>query len=292
MKKIDFAIIGAQKSGTTALFDMLKQHPDICFPLKKEDMFFVRDDLYNEGGSYLDKVYGEGGDKGVIGYSYVNLMYFYQVSAPRLYDNNPGMKLVCVLRDPVKRAYSAYNFMRSRGVEECGSFEDALRRERECADSPDFIFNANFTYLKHGIYADQLSDFISRFGRDSLRVYTQEELKQNYRAVCSDIFHFLGVVDVSDSLEERVSNKTGRPASRMVSRIVYADSPVKRLYKMLFPERLRALIRTALVARIKRLNIRDTGYDRISPETEAYLRGFFGPHNKRLESLIGRKIDW
>lgn len=292
MKKIDFAIIGAQKSGTTALFDMLKQHPDICLPVKKEDGFFVQDDLYLRGGAYLSALYPECISPLSVGYSYVNIMYFHDVTAPRLYENNPDMKFVCVLRDPVQRAYSAYQFMRSRGVEDAAFFQDALLREREMGDLEDFSYQADMTYLKHGMYAEQLSTFIDLFGRDSILVFTQEELKEDYRRVCSDIFEFLGVPDISRNLIEKMSNKTGQPASRMISRLIYKEGCLKNIYKAFLGESLRRFIRRFFIGRIKKINLKEVDYHPLDEATEKQLREFYAPYNSDLESLLGRKFDW
>ena len=48
MKKVDFFIIGAAKSGTTALTSYLTQHPDVCMAKKKESHYFVYKDGFKE----------------------------------------------------------------------------------------------------------------------------------------------------------------------------------------------------------------------------------------------------
>jgi len=49
MNRPNFLCIGAQKAGTTLLFDILKQHPDIYLPEAKELHFFDRDEEYDKG---------------------------------------------------------------------------------------------------------------------------------------------------------------------------------------------------------------------------------------------------
>ena len=48
-RALDFVVIGAQKGGTTALFELLRQHPDLCLPADKEAPFFNRPELYSRG---------------------------------------------------------------------------------------------------------------------------------------------------------------------------------------------------------------------------------------------------
>ena len=56
-RKIDFLIIGAQKSGTTTLYNWLTQHPDIYLPREKENPFFAKNDLFRQGIKYLRPFY-------------------------------------------------------------------------------------------------------------------------------------------------------------------------------------------------------------------------------------------
>lgn len=46
----DFLIFGAQKTGTTALYEFLTKHPDIYPALRKEIFFFSNDSLYDRSG--------------------------------------------------------------------------------------------------------------------------------------------------------------------------------------------------------------------------------------------------
>ena len=182
--------------------------------------------------------------------------------------------------------------MRSRGVEDAAFFQDALLREREMGDLEDFSYQADMTYLKHGMYAEQLSTFIDLFGRDSILVFTQEELKEDYRRVCSDIFEFLGVPDISRNLIEKMSNKTGQPASRMISRLIYKEGCLKNIYKAFLGESLRRFIRRFFIGRIKKINLKEVDYHPLDEATEKQLREFYAPYNSDLESLLGRKFDW
>src|SRR5664280_1861889 len=46
---LDFIIIGAQKAGTTTLFEYLKRHPELCMPAGKEAPYFGHDDMIARG---------------------------------------------------------------------------------------------------------------------------------------------------------------------------------------------------------------------------------------------------
>ena len=60
MRTIDFMIVGAQKSGTTTIYDWLAQHPQVYVPRTKEVHYFVNDEFYSQGDNYLNPLYRGG----------------------------------------------------------------------------------------------------------------------------------------------------------------------------------------------------------------------------------------
>lgn len=121
----DFLIVGAQKAGTTWLWEMLKQHPGTDLPRKKEIHFFGSAEIYRRGRdwyyghfAHLDssKVIGEGSTT----YLYDHVPYWYNSSGRLEVDHSlptipelitkelPNVKIIITLRDPVRRAISGY----------------------------------------------------------------------------------------------------------------------------------------------------------------------------------------
>ena len=116
MKLPHFIIVGAQKSGTTWLGRILGQHPDIYFCPKEIDFFSYQSNLV-KGLKYYS-TYFERSKKGqIIGEkspSYLNCIdgkrfYLTENIDEIIKDNLPDVKIIIILRDPVKRAISAYN---------------------------------------------------------------------------------------------------------------------------------------------------------------------------------------
>lgn len=61
MKKLDFLVIGAQKSATTTLFKYLEEHPNIYMPPEKEAPFFNLDERFERGIEwYLKEFFSNG----------------------------------------------------------------------------------------------------------------------------------------------------------------------------------------------------------------------------------------
>ena len=64
MRVLDFVVIGAQKAGTTTIFEHLRQHPELFIPPSKEAGFFSRPQLAEKGPSYLLKTFFSGASDG------------------------------------------------------------------------------------------------------------------------------------------------------------------------------------------------------------------------------------
>ncbi len=110
----DAVILGAMKSGTTSLHNYLVQHPGVIEPLRKEVHYF--DVNLERGERWYRAHFGREGEPGL------NLdsspYYLFHPAVPRrLHDLLPDAKLVVLLRDPVRRAYSHYWHERDKGRE-------------------------------------------------------------------------------------------------------------------------------------------------------------------------------
>src|SRR5947208_15928567 len=102
VEKLDFLVLGAQKSGTTALNYYLKRHPRIVLPVKKELHFFDNDELFAaEKVSYesLHKMFRSGRRSMIAGENTPNYLYARPAMA-RIRDYNPAIKLIAILRNP------------------------------------------------------------------------------------------------------------------------------------------------------------------------------------------------
>lgn len=286
MIKIDFAIIGAQKAATTALFEMLVQHPSIYMPETKEDNFFVKDEVYSTGQAHLKLAYGAASNTQLLGLAYVNLLYFAELAAPRMAAHNPRMKLIALLRNPVDRAYSAYWYARMRGWETASTFEEALDNESKGRVSDQFAHQSNLTYLAHGHYADQLAVFIDTFGRDAVHVFFQDELKDAAQPVCSAIFSSLGLPE--QAIRQVSANEASRARLSAVSSLIVNDSPVKSLYKKVVPYSIRYFISRNLVFRFQEMNRKPASYPPMADATRLRLEEYYAPHAERLTALLGR----
>jgi hypothetical protein len=195
-----FLIAGAQRSGTTLLYELLDQHPKIemARPLRPEPKFFLRD-----GECRLDQyeqLFGHKPAARVRGEKSTSYMERGEV-ASKAAAFLPGLKAVFVLRDPVERALSNYRFSVDNGVE-TESLEYALRHERERAGDYDpTVFSVSpHAYLARGQYARLLMPWEAALGRSRLYLLSFEELVER-PLVVQRLFSWL---KVSAEFEPRV----------------------------------------------------------------------------------------
>jgi hypothetical protein len=203
----DFLIIGAQKCGTTSLFNYLSQHPELFLPDEKEVHFF--DLQYHLGIDWYRNIFNTGEEgrvklKGEASPYYI----FHPLVAERVFRHFPGVKLIVLLRDPVDRAYSHYMHSRRMELEPMGSFEDAIESEPartwdekrrilsgEIENSDAF---RNFSYISRGLYFQQISHWLKYFPREQIYCIKSEELFTNPGPVYSELCSFLGISDYNN----------------------------------------------------------------------------------------------
>jgi len=291
--KIDFLVIGAQKSGTTTIYDWLSQHSNIFLPEIKENPYFADDKLYRHGVRYLDVLYKKYSNQKIIGGAYVNLMYFPYV-IDRIRDYNPRMKFIVALRNPINRAYSAYWYFRSNGLEECDTFEKALELEKERITG-SFTEQADFTYIEHGKYADQLKYYLSAFGPEQLLSFFSDELRSNPEEVLGRVLKFLNLDNqTADFNLSRDSNSAHKPRFPAFQKFLFSrDNWYKQLYLRVLPNSVRMMIKKTITQKIISWNRSRFQYPPMNPDTRRMLVEFYKPYNAQLKKLIGTyPVSW
>ncbi|MHC4131851.1 MAG: sulfotransferase family protein [Planctomycetota bacterium] len=291
MTKIDFLIIGAQKSGTTTLCDWLKQHPDIFMPRTKENLYFVKDEFYNQGSAYLDRFYKDYSNQKVVGGTYAHLIYF-PISAGRIYNYNPQMKIIALLRNPIDRAYSAYWFAKRNSRESCKTFEEAI--EQETTRLKGTVREQREAFLAHGHYAEQLERYIALFSRKQVYVVIMEDLKDNPSLVFEGVLDFLGLFNRSFQVDLcQVSNKASMPKIAWLRRLLFdGELWFKKPVRKIIPPDILELLRQKIIRPILRKNVKPFEYPPMAQETRNRLVEYFQSHNERLEQLLERKLKW
>lgn len=191
-----FLIIGAQKAGTSALFRMLAAHPSVLAPAVKEHHFFDDPALVAGGLRSYQRGFplvAEG--RGRITFEATPSYLFVPEAAGRIHAMLPDLKLIAVLRDPVRRAFSAWNMFRDMKdhpvhghLHDPRSFAQAV--EDEIAGRTT---KRAHLYLARGHYAPQLQRYFALFGRDNVLVLQHARLDKDPAGVMAECCTFLGL---------------------------------------------------------------------------------------------------
>jgi hypothetical protein len=211
---VSFLIAGTQKGGTTALHEYLKEHPALCLAEPKETHFFDREEYFRSRPIDYGPLHAcfrpRSGQ--LLGEATPITMYW--ADAPRrVWEYNPRMKLICVLRNPVDRAFSHWNMERERGAEKL-PFLDAIQQEAERCRTALPLQHRVYSYTDRGFYSEQLRRLWRFFPRTQTLFLKSEELRLEPSGTLHRVFDFLGVE--RQAVRPRISH-TGAYAAAMSS---------------------------------------------------------------------------
>lgn len=190
-------IAGVMKSSTTTLHQILKQSPSVTTNTKKELHYFdyLENPIYDEYLNFFDNNNAIMLDSSP---SYIYLDGALKKIKETLPENS--FKIIIILRNPVKRAFSHYLHYRRLGWEK-RSFEEAIQSE---IDSIDFINDKNVfpkSYLHKGFYSNQIKLLKKLYNPSEYRVYIYEHVINNYDQFIDNVCDFAGIEKFDYNLE-------------------------------------------------------------------------------------------
>jgi hypothetical protein len=253
-----FLIIGAQKSGTTTLYNYLNQHPAVGRSFTQEVHYF---DLNFQRGlgwyrAHFPTVFHQrltklqSGIEPLTGEASAYYLFHPHVCW-RVRQTLPEVRLIIVLRDPTERAWAHY--LHNRRAFEPLSFEDAIGQEEERLrgeslrllrdESATSFTYREYSYLSRGVYVDQIRAWTSIFPREQIHI------------VCSEDLLFKDPAAAVDGVQN------------------FLDLPPRR------PNRLQTYDRERKLAAM-------------NEATQRQLREHFRPHNQRLFDFLGVDFGW
>jgi hypothetical protein len=290
----NFFIVGAQKSGTSALSAWLGQHPQVFMSFPKEPGYLA---FLQRGYPYLD---GYGRPAPASEYvvsdesAYLNLFsdvlpqhrvigeastWYFSVPgvAQRIKNFNPDAKVLVILRNPVDRAYSAWCHARRDGLEPCDDFSRALEMEAERGDV-EFLLR----YHRMGKYSDSLAEYFSVFDTGRILVLLYEDLQGDERALWSRLCGFLGI-DQGEMPAQRRPNRSGQPRSRLLQSVM-GSHRIKAFIRTMVPLSVAFWIKD----RIDRMNLQR--FPAVDESTRAALRDYYRRDIEALAAITGRDL--
>ena len=256
-------IIGVKKGGTKALLVFLRVHPDIQ-ACNKEVHFF--DKNYQKGIQWYKRRMPR---------SYPNQItleksprYFVDEHVPkRVYEMSPSIKLLVILRDPVKRAISDYAHMKTRKKKYLMTkdIEEILWNNKTNE------FNSSAQFLRNGLYAVFLKRWLRYFPREQIHIVNGDEFIKRPGNEVMKVQKFLNL-DMQIDETDFVYNKT------------------KQFYciKNKFVDRQTKRHKDSICLG----KSKGRKHPNVSQKTLQAIRKFYKPHNEELYKLVGINFGW
>jgi len=283
---ITFICVGAQKAGTTSLYEILSQHPNVGLSLPKETHFFHDDAKYQKGLDAYHSHFLHASGKPILGE--IDPIYMPSPKVPSRIAATLGMevRILGCLRHPLDRAYSHYWMNRFKGYERL-RFVDALEAETErCASG--VTAQERWSYVYRGQYAAHYKRYREVFPAENIKtILYEQDFKLNPQQTMESVFKFIGahVIRIPEITKTNVARRARLPVLNKFIRT--HDSLVRRVARTL-------VVSPAVRAKIRHLNEKIES----PPEIPAALRNslierFFLDDISELELLINRNLsDW
>jgi hypothetical protein len=300
----DFFIVGHAKSGTTALYEMLSQHPQIYMPDVKEPWYFVPELRSSVKASsdarhprtldgYLS-LFQDAAPEQRAGEATPSYLWSHD-AARRIAEVQPDARIIAILREPASFLRSLHMQFLQTGVETERDLGKAIalearRREGESIPATSTRPQA-LLYSEHVRYVEQLRRYEEAFGRERMLVLVYEDYRADNDATVRRVLRFLDV-DETHAIEPTEANPTVGVRAPRVSALVRslylgrgpAASSAKRAIKALTPRRVR--VGAIAIERRAQLGEPLAVDDRLMAE----LRARFTPEVAALSDYLDRDM--
>ncbi len=310
----EFLCMGFQKCGTTTLFELLDQHKDIVLSRDVKEPMYYRIPwiwLLGHQAYYRKRYYGHvaADDPRLCGEINAGLT-FTGCARKIAHDFPPETKLIFMMRNPVDRAYSSYKYFLARGFLPYGAVEDdqkyghAMAFDRYVHDVLDDpvqesqIMKKRLKYLvfSQSRYAVCVGEYLRYFPKENMKFVFFEDFVEDERAVCEEIYDFIGVEE-DPHLNYRVRANEGnrRAASSQSARKFEIVKGFNYAFYEFFAMRYWAprLYNKfkSYYDRVRRKSlIPDTDKSTMLPQTRSYLERYFAEDVRGIEQLSGRSL--
>jgi hypothetical protein len=254
----DFFIVGQPKSGTTALYEMLRRHPQIFMPAGKEPWFFA-DELHERPPPRPEGIaqtlaqyaalFAQAKPEQRVGEA--SALYLWsRTAASRIGAVCPEAKIIAILREPASLLRSLHLQFVQTYIEVENDFAKALALEQERRQGKHVprhsYWPGALLYSEHVRYVEQLRRYEERFGREQMLVLIYDDFRSDNEATVAEVLRLLEVDDTRP-IAAVEANPTVEPRSQRLNELVHAVSvgrgPVslaaKGVIKAVVPQGLR-----------------------------------------------------
>ncbi len=291
MSLVNTLIIGAGRSGTTSLYAYLENHPEVNFSITKELHYFSIPDLYHRGESYFHSLFNERNKKVVATADTYLLM---DTEAPaRVKAYNEKMKIIIMLREPVARAYSNFNYSVNFGHEKVGiSFLDTIQLEPERLMSNNIVDKNNRCHFYGSLYYKHISFWNQYFPLEHIFIFKLTDLKNNpeqfYRNLCNRLeinykpFEHQG---------KEFNAATGAKSKWLQQLLLNRDNPVRKTISFLLRPFRKLVIQSGMIDKVYALNKKTVTIQPLTDDEKQIAKAYFKEDVELLTKTYGISLD-
>ncbi|MCB9846850.1 MAG: sulfotransferase [Phycisphaeraceae bacterium] len=198
----NYLVIGAQKSATSSVCDLLAAHPEAFMTDPKEPYFFSHDEVWSKGLAWYESLFaGAEGCKAIgEGSTTYTQPSLYPHAAERIASTLPDARLIYIVRHPLERIRSHWMHLRTKGNRERTPFNAAVR-------------SGLHGYLDNTLYSRQIDIYRARYPDERILALFFEDFRRDPDALMRRVFEFLGIdpdFRLSDAGKPRHVSAQGR----------------------------------------------------------------------------------
>jgi len=290
----DFAIVGAPKCGTTALYSWLAEHPGVAMSRRKEPCFWSPDvDRMNrvvDPAAYANlwDDAAPGALRGEASTAYLQS----ELAIPAILAARPDARLIAMIRNPVEMAAARHSDAVNRYIEDVGDFERAWRLQRARSQGrylPSLCGEpSTLQYFAVCAIGDMLERFVDSVPEPQRLIILYDDFAADPSAVYRQTLSFLGLQHDGRSDFSRVFANRNLRSPRLARLHRALPSMLGPLYR---PARaFAARFGLSPSAAVNRLNVRHAPRPRLRTAFEAELIAAFSPQIAKVEALLGRDL--
>jgi hypothetical protein len=299
MRKPNFFIVGAPRSGTTALYHFLKQHPEIYMSDVKEPYYFCTD-FHEESDHFHNRtirfpirtekaylrLFQNAVHEKVVGEATPDYLYS-KVAARNIYEFDKNAMILLSIRNPVDFLYSIHSHLLSYGLENIADFKTALDIEpmrRKGRHMPKGLFWPSSLYYSERMgFAEQIRRYLDYFPRRQVKILIFDDFKKDELTTYQMISGFLGV-DTGFTPTTKIHNENRVPRFKFVNRLLSALGDLK-IGSILPPK-----LRTTLAWRLRDFNAKIEERSPLNPTLRKTLMKQAKPEVEKLSTLLNRDL--
>ncbi len=296
IRKPDFFIVGAPRCGTTAMYEYLKQHPEVYMPEHTKEPGFFAKDLYShyyirDEKRYLELFSNVTTQKRVGEASAIYL--FSKVAAEEIKKFNPDARIIIMLRNPVDMMYSLHSQLVFAGHEDIEDFEEALRAEGDRKKGlrvPESRWPVEFLFYREmARFSVQVERFMRHFDREKIHIIVFDDFKKDTAGVYKETLEFLEV-DESFQPGFKIVNPNKRLRNKLLRKIFFPPPmSLQKISRLLIPSKE---MRDSLYNSLRRLSIVYEQRKPMAPELRKRLLLEFKEEIERLGLLIDKDLSF